>query len=42
MSAGLAIIGYGKMGHMIEALAPQHGFEVRARLDVHDLSLIHI
>jgi 4-hydroxy-tetrahydrodipicolinate reductase len=36
MAAGLAIIGYGKMGHMIEALAPQHGFEVRARLDVHD------
>jgi 4-hydroxy-tetrahydrodipicolinate reductase len=24
------------MGHMIEALAPQHGFEVRVRLDVHD------
>jgi 4-hydroxy-tetrahydrodipicolinate reductase len=24
------------MGHMIEAFAPQHGFEVRVRLDVHD------
>jgi 4-hydroxy-tetrahydrodipicolinate reductase len=36
MAAGLAIVGYGKMGHMIEALAPQHGFEVRVRLDVHD------
>jgi 4-hydroxy-tetrahydrodipicolinate reductase len=36
MAAGLAIVGYGKMGHMIEALAPQHGFEVRARLDVQE------
>jgi 4-hydroxy-tetrahydrodipicolinate reductase len=36
MTARLAIVGYGKMGHMIEALAPQHGFEVRVRLDVHD------
>jgi len=36
MAVGLAIIGYGKMGHMIEALAPQHGFEVCVRLDVHD------
>jgi 4-hydroxy-tetrahydrodipicolinate reductase len=29
----LAIIGYGKMGHMIEALAPAAGFTVCARLD---------
>jgi 4-hydroxy-tetrahydrodipicolinate reductase len=36
MATGLAIVGYGKMGHMIEALAPQHGFEVRARLDVQE------
>ncbi|MGB6199200.1 MAG: dihydrodipicolinate reductase C-terminal domain-containing protein [Candidatus Acidiferrales bacterium] len=36
MAAGLAIVGYGKMGHMIEALAPQHGFEVRVRLDIQD------
>lgn len=36
MATGLAIVGYGKMGHMIEALAPQHGFEVRVRLDVQD------
>jgi len=29
----LAIIGYGKMGHMIEALAPTAGFTVCARVD---------
>ena len=29
----LALIGYGKMGHLIEQLAPQHGFEVAMRLD---------
>jgi 4-hydroxy-tetrahydrodipicolinate reductase len=29
----LAIIGYGKMGHMIEALAPAAGFTVCARVD---------
>lgn len=28
---GLAIVGYGKMGRMIERLAPEYGFEVRAR-----------
>lgn len=31
MSLGLAIIGYGKMGKLIEGLAPEHGFEVRAK-----------
>jgi 4-hydroxy-tetrahydrodipicolinate reductase len=31
MSLGLAIVGYGKMGKMIERLAPEHGFEVRAK-----------
>ncbi len=31
---GMAIVGYGKMGKLIEQLAPQHGFEVRLRLDV--------
>ena len=31
MSQGLAIIGYGKMGKLIERLAPEYGFEVRAR-----------
>lgn len=29
----LAIIGYGKMGHMIEALAPAVGFTVCVRVD---------
>jgi 4-hydroxy-tetrahydrodipicolinate reductase len=33
MSIGLAIVGYGKMGKLIEQLAPQHGFEVRAKFD---------
>jgi 4-hydroxy-tetrahydrodipicolinate reductase len=31
MSLGLAIVGCGKMGRMCEALAPEYGFEVRAR-----------
>ena len=31
----LAIIGYGKMGHAIEQLAPERGFEVVARIDPH-------
>lgn len=29
----LAIIGYGKMGRLIEQLAPEYGFGVRLRLD---------
>ena len=33
MSLGLAIVGYGKMGKLIERLAPEHGFEVRAKFD---------
>jgi 4-hydroxy-tetrahydrodipicolinate reductase len=32
----LAIVGYGKMGRMIEALAPEYGFSVHARIDVND------
>ncbi|HTB12913.1 MAG TPA: dihydrodipicolinate reductase C-terminal domain-containing protein [Bryobacteraceae bacterium] len=32
----LAIIGYGKMGRMIETLAPEYGFSVHARVDVQD------
>ncbi|MGA8027251.1 MAG: dihydrodipicolinate reductase C-terminal domain-containing protein [Bryobacteraceae bacterium] len=28
----LALVGYGKMGHLVEQLAPQHGFEVVARV----------
>lgn len=32
----LAIVGYGKMGRMIETLAPEYGFSVDARIDVND------
>jgi 4-hydroxy-tetrahydrodipicolinate reductase len=32
----LAIVGYGKMGRMIESLAPEYGFSVQARIDVND------
>ena len=32
----LAIVGYGKMGRMIEHLAPEYGFAVHARVDVND------
>ena len=31
MSLGLAIVGCGKMGRLIEQLAPEYGFEVRAK-----------
>jgi hypothetical protein len=27
MSRGLAIVGYGKMGRLIEQLAPEYGFD---------------
>src|SRR6516165_1858192 len=30
----LAIVGYGKMGRMIEQFAPEYGFETGARIDV--------
>ncbi|MBV8205587.1 MAG: dihydrodipicolinate reductase [Acidobacteria bacterium] len=33
MPKRLAIIGYGKMGHMIEQLAAKHDFEVALRVD---------
>jgi 4-hydroxy-tetrahydrodipicolinate reductase len=32
----LAIIGYGKMGRLMEQLAPEYGFTIHARLDVND------
>ena len=32
----LAIVGYGKMGRMIETLAPEYGFSIHARVDVND------
>jgi 4-hydroxy-tetrahydrodipicolinate reductase len=45
MSLGLAILGCGKMGCLIEQLAPAHGFEVRAKFDgrnnVHAQALSH-
>ena len=36
MNAGLAIVGYGKMGRLIEQLAPEYDFEVRAKFDGRD------
>ena len=32
----LAIVGYGKMGRMIEQLAPSYGFAVAAKVDMSD------
>src|SRR5579863_10376228 len=32
----LAIVGYGKMGRLIEQLAPEYGFTVQARIDLVD------
>jgi 4-hydroxy-tetrahydrodipicolinate reductase len=32
----LAIVGYGKMGRLIEQLAPEYGFAVKLRLDIAD------
>jgi 4-hydroxy-tetrahydrodipicolinate reductase len=32
----LAIIGYGKMGRLIEQLAPEYGFTIHARIDIDD------
>ena len=29
----IALVGYGKMGRLIEQLAPEYGFEVRPTLD---------
>jgi 4-hydroxy-tetrahydrodipicolinate reductase len=31
MSRGLAIVGCGKMGRLVEQLAPEYGFDVRAK-----------
>ncbi len=36
MSQTLAIVGYGKMGRLIEQLAPEYGFTVHARVDLND------
>jgi 4-hydroxy-tetrahydrodipicolinate reductase len=44
MSLGLAIVGYGKMGHLMEQLAPEYGFDVRAKFtrehNLHDASIL--
>ena len=32
----LAIVGYGKMGRLVEQLAPEYGFAVPLRLDIED------
>lgn len=32
----LAIVGYGKMGRLVDRLAPEHGFETVLRLDEHN------
>jgi 4-hydroxy-tetrahydrodipicolinate reductase len=34
----LAIVGYGKMGRLVEQLAPNYGFTVPLRLDIEDNS----
>src|SRR5260370_24472694 len=33
MSIGLAIVGYGKMGRLIQQFASEYGFGVRAKFD---------
>ena len=33
----IALIGYGKMGHMIESIALERGHEIVARIDIDDL-----
>jgi 4-hydroxy-tetrahydrodipicolinate reductase len=35
MTRGLAIVGHGKMGRLIEQLAPEYDFEVRLALNSH-------
>ena len=36
MSHKIALVGYGKMGRMLEQLAPEYGLEVGLILDVHN------
>src|SRR5258705_12096991 len=38
MTRRLAVVGYGKMGRMIERLAPEYGFTVRTRFSGQDNS----
>ena len=39
MAHGLAVIGYGKMGKLIETFAPEYGFDVKLKLDVNNNAL---
>lgn len=43
MSVGIAIVGCGKMGRLVEQLAPEYGLEVRAKFtrgnNVHDAGI---
>lgn len=36
MSGRIALVGYGKMGKMLEQLAPEYGLEVGLVLDIHN------
>jgi 4-hydroxy-tetrahydrodipicolinate reductase len=38
MTRNLAIVGYGRMGRLIESLAPEYGFQVALKLDEHNNS----
>jgi 4-hydroxy-tetrahydrodipicolinate reductase len=44
MSLGLAIVGCGKMGRLIEQFAPEYGFDVRAKFtrenNLHDAAIV--
>ncbi len=40
MSTPLAIVGTGKMGSLIERLAPERGFEVCARFDIENIAAL--
>jgi 4-hydroxy-tetrahydrodipicolinate reductase len=36
MPKSLAIVGYGRMGKLIESLAPEYDFAVKLKLDIHN------
>jgi len=40
LSAGLAIVGYGKMGRLVEQLAPEYGFTVRAKFNFANIATL--
>jgi len=42
MSTPLAIVGHGKMGRLVEQLAPQHGFHVVARFTSANIAALSI